>query len=206
MKKIIGLIILLVLVSSCGVKEEEKDYTTGEIDGIKYEETTEVSDNIKIQMANGDIILLELYPDIAPITVENFQKLIQEKFYSGSTFHRVMKGFMIQGGRNKDGKEADTIKGEFLNNGFDNYLNHDRGVISMARKGNDMDSASSEFFIVHQKTPSLDRDYASFGKVIAGMSIVDKIASTPVDSTDANFPVPLSPQVIKSITFINILD
>lgn len=207
MKKIkilvLGVLIVMIL-AACG--KEEVDLTTGVVDGIKYEETESVTTNIKIEMNNQDLILLELYPDSAPLTVENFQKLVKDKFYDGTKFHRVMENFMIQAGRSAHGKTAESIKGEFLNNGVDNYVLHEKGVISMARRGDDMDSASSEFFIMHKKDTFLDRDYATFGKVIAGMSTVDKIAKTPVDKSDPNFPVPLTDQVIKSIRFINIIE
>ena len=128
----------------------------------------------------GDIVI-ELDPEAAPITVANFQKLVKEKFYKNSTFHRIVDGFVIQGGASAKGKEAATIKGEFAENGVANPLAHERGVISMARLGNDPNSASSQFFIVLEtssnNTLSLDGKYAAFGRVIEGMDVVDAIAA-----------------------------
>lgn len=152
---------------------------------------------IEIEMTNGDIIKAELYPDIAPITVENFIKLINENFFDGLIFHRVIEGFMIQGGgfdENGNHKEAEEIKGEFEKNGVKNDLKHTRGVLSMARTMFP-NSASSQFFIMHQDAPHLDGQYAAFGKVTEGMEAVDKIASCKTDFSDA----PIEKQVIKTI-------
>ena len=153
--------------------------------------------NIEIEMMNGDIIKAELYPDVAPITVENFVKLINENFFDGLIFHRVIRGFMIQGGgydANGNHKDADSIKGEFTANGVTNNLKHTRGVLSMARTMFP-NSASSQFFIMHEDAPHLDGQYAAFGKVTDGIEAVDKIAECPTDMGDA----PLEPQVIKTI-------
>ena len=131
-------------------------------------------------------IVVELYPDVAPITVKNFKKLVSQGFYDGLIFHRVIEGFVIQGGDPEGtgmGGSADTIKGEFSANGVKNDLKHQRGVISMARS-NAMDSASSQFFIMHQDAPSLDGQYAAFGKVVYGMDVVDEIASVQTNSND----------------------
>ncbi len=144
----------------------------------------------------GDIYL-ELYPDIAPITVENFLKLVDSGFYHGLTFHRIISGFMAQGGDplgNGTGGSDATIKGEFSSNGVDNPLKHERGVLSMARSGNP-DSASSQFFIMHAEATHLDGDYAAFGKVIAGMDIVDAICLN-AHVTDANGTVPREDQPV----------
>ena len=179
-----------------------KDTSKGIIEKISYEETNEITNYVKLETTKG-IILVELYPDIAPITVENFQNLVNEKFYDGLIFHRVIKDFMIQGGDPEGtglGGSSKTIKGEFKNNGVNNDLSHTRGVISMARNSISMDSASSQFFIVQKDSTYLDGDYAAFGKVIAGMDVVDKIASVNVDSNDK----PTSMQKIKSIRFIKI--
>lgn len=192
--KILLLIGFCFLVSSCGMKEINTK--EGTLDGVIFKETEEVTNYVKITMANNDMILLELYPDIAPITVENFKKLVGQKYYDGLVFHRVIKDFMIQGG---NGKEAATIKGEFGANGFTNLLKHERGVISMAR-ANNMDSASSQFFIVHKDSPHLNGQYAGFGKVIAGLSTVDKIAEVATDSND----VPLKDQTMKDVRFVEI--
>ena len=138
--------------------------------------------NVKITMTGGGEIELELYPDIAPETVANFKSLVEEGFYDGLTFHRIIKGFMIQGGDplgNGMGGSDKNIKGEFKMNGFDNPLKHTRGVISMARSQMP-NSASSQFFIMHEDAPHLDGSYAAFGKVIKGIEIVDEIADTPV--------------------------
>lgn len=155
---------------------------------------------VKIEMQNGKVITLELYPNTAPETVKNFEKLVNEGFYNGLTFHRVINGFMIQGGcpkGNGTGGPGYHIKGEFASNGFDNPLKHTRGVISMAR-AQDPNSAGSQFFIMHQDAPYLDGQYASFGKVIDGIEVVDEIAKVRTDFSDK----PIEPQVIKSITII----
>ena len=156
------------------------------------------------QLEDGGNIELELYPDIAPKTVANFVKLANENFYDGLVFHRVIKDFMIQGGgydTDMTQHETDTITGEFLQNGSFNMIPHERGVISMARTAISMDSASSQFFIMHQDSPSLNGQYASFGKVTSGMEYVDKIAETETHSlTDMGMDdVPVQNQIIKTI-------
>ncbi|MBE6701114.1 MAG: peptidylprolyl isomerase [Ruminococcaceae bacterium] len=154
--------------------------------------------NATITLENGGEIKLELYPDIAPVTVENFVKLANEGFYDGLIFHRVIPGFMIQGGCPEGsgmGGPGYSIKGEFSANGFNNPLKHDRGVISMARSMNP-NSAGSQFFIMHEKAPHLDGQYAAFGKVTEGIEEVDKIASVSTDMRDR----PLVDQRIKTIT------
>lgn len=156
---------------------------------------------IEIKVKDYGTIEADLYDDLAPVTVENFKKLVNDKFYDGLTFHRIIKGFMIQGGDPKGdgtGGSSEKIKGEFANNGVQNNLAHTRGVLSMARSG-DPNSASSQFFIVHQDSPHLNGDYAAFGMVTKGMDVVDKIAeSVPV--TDGNGTVAKSNQpVIESI-------
>ena len=142
---------------------------------------------VTITMDDGKDIKIELYPDIAPITVENFVKLVKDGFYDGLTFHRIIPGFMIQGGDPEGtgmGGPGWSIKGEFSSNGVKNDLKHTRGVISMARSMNP-NSAGSQFFIMHQDSPHLDGDYAAFGKVTEGMEEVDRIASIPTDWNDA---------------------
>ena len=149
-------------------------------------------------MENGDTIKAELYPDIAPITVENFVKLVKEGFYDGLTFHRIISGFMIQGGcpnGNGTGGPGHTIKGEFSMNGVKNDLKHTPGVLSMARSMAP-DSAGSQFFIMHKTSPHLDGQYAAFGQVIEGMDVVNKLAEVATDYSDA----PLETQVMKSVT------
>ncbi|MCI8493279.1 MULTISPECIES: peptidylprolyl isomerase [Anaerotruncus] len=141
---------------------------------------------VTIQMENGKEIKIELYPQIAPITVENFIGLVKDGFYDGLTFHRVIPGFMLQGGCPDGtgmGGPGHTIKGEFSSNGVKNTLKHTRGVLSMAR-ANNPDSAGSQFFIMHADAPHLDGQYAAFGKVIEGMEAVDEIASVPTDYSD----------------------
>lgn len=141
---------------------------------------------VVIEMENGKEIKLELYPEKAPITVENFLKLAKEGFYDGLIFHRVIEGFMIQGGDptgTGTGGAKDKIKGEFLANGVANDLKHERGVISMARSRAN-DSASSQFFIVHRDAPHLDGSYAAFGRVVDGMDAVDEIAAVETDFGD----------------------
>jgi len=153
---------------------------------------------ITITMENGKQIKLELYPDIAPVTVENFEKLVKEGFYNGLCFHRVIPGFMIQGGCPQGsgmGGPGYQIKGEFAANGVKNDLKHTRGVISMAR-AMDPDSAGSQFFIMHEDAPHLDGQYAAFGKVIEGIEVVDEIASVSTNFSDK----PLTPQIMKSVT------
>lgn len=152
--------------------------------------------NAEIQLENGGVVNLELYPDIAPQTVNNFVKLVNDKFYDGLIFHRVIKDFMVQGGGfGTDGNqhEASAINGEFIYNGYMNLIRHDRGVISMARTS-EMNSASSQFFIMHKDTESLNGQYAAFGKVTSGMEYVDAIAETATEND-----VPVENQVIKTI-------
>ena len=150
------------------------------------------------EMENGDILKAELFPDIAPNTVNNFISLIQKGFYDGVIFHRVIEGFMLQGGDPQGtgmGGPDYCIKGEFTQNGFENNLAHDPGVLSMARTMAP-DSAGSQFFIMHKKSPHLDGLYAAFGKITEGMDIVDKIASVPTDSNDR----PMETQRMKKVT------
>ncbi|MCQ2473076.1 MAG: peptidylprolyl isomerase [Saccharofermentans sp.] len=153
---------------------------------------------ITIQMKDGGVIKAELYPEIAPITVQNFVDLAAKGFYNGLIFHRVISGFMIQGGDPEGtgmGGPGYTIKGEFSANGVKNDLKHTRGVLSMARAFNP-NSAGSQFFIMHETYPSLDGQYAAFGKVIEGIEVVDKIASVKTDYNDR----PLETQQIEFMT------
>lgn len=156
--------------------------------------------NICIEMENGKQMEAELYPEVAPITVENFVSLIKEDYFKGIIFHRVISGFMIQGGDPTGtgmGGSNKTIKGEFLANGVVNNLKHERGVLSMART-NDPNSASSQFFIMHQDAPYLDGQYAAFGKITKGIEVVDEIASVKTNAMDK----PLVDQRIKTIKLI----
>ncbi len=153
---------------------------------------------ITITMKDKGVIRLELSPEAAPITAENFEKLVSEGFYNGLVFHRVIPGFMIQGGCPQGtgtGGPGYHIKGEFAQNGVSNPIQHKRGVISMARSGHP-DSAGSQFFIMHADAPHLDGAYAAFGHVVEGMDVVDKIAKTPTGYGDK----PVTPQIIESIT------
>lgn len=153
---------------------------------------------VTITMSDGNVIKAELYPEIAPISVRNFISLINKKFYDDLIFHRVINGFMIQGGCPDGtgmGGPGYSIKGEFAQNGFENPLKHTEGVLSMARAQHP-DSAGSQFFIMHKTSPHLDGAYAAFGKVIEGLDIVDKIATTNTDYSDR----PLEDQVMKSVT------
>ena len=153
---------------------------------------------VTIEMENGDIMKAELYPEVAPNTVNNFVSLVKKGYYDGLIFHRVINGFMIQGGCPDGtgmGGPGHTIKGEFAQNGFANNLAHTEGVLSMARAMHP-DSAGSQFFIMHKAAPHLDGAYAAFGKIIEGMDIVNKIAETDTDYSDR----PLDEQKMKKVT------
>ena len=153
---------------------------------------------VTITMENGDVMKAELYPEIAPASVNNFVNLVQKGFYDGLIFHRVIAGFMIQGGDPEGtgmGGPGYCIKGEFASNGFKNDLKHTRGVLSMARSMRP-DSAGSQFFIMHANAPHLDGDYAAFGKLIEGEDVLDKIAGVDTDYSDR----PRKPQVMKTVT------
>ena len=180
----IGVVIFLIaafFLSNLANKEEKEE----KLLSGKYHVEMSVKDYGKIS--------LELDADIAPITVTNFMKLVNDKYYDGLTFHRIIKGFMVQGGNNPN-KKADTIKGEFEANGSKNKLSHERGVISMARTSYDMNSASSQFFIMHEDYTSLDGQYAAFGYVTEGMDVVDKLAE--VEVIDDNGTVPEDKQPV----------
>lgn len=158
------------------------------------------SNKVKIEMENGKSMVVELYPEVAPITVENFKNLVSEGFYDGLTFHRVIPGFVIQGGDPEGtgmGGSDKKIKGEFAQNGVPNDLKHERGVLSMARSMMP-DSASSQFFICHQAAPHLDGGYAAFGKVVEGIEVVDEIAMTETDYNDK----PVKSVVMKKVYMV----
>ena len=153
---------------------------------------------VTINFKDGDVIKVELFPKIAPNTVNNFISLVSKGFYNGICFHRVIEGFMIQGGDPQGrgiGGPGYSIKGEFSSNGFNNPLKHERGVISMARSMNP-NSAGSQFFIMHQNSPHLDGQYAAFGKVVEGIEVVDKIATTKTDWSD----MPYEDVVMKTVS------
>ena len=192
-KKFSFLLVLAVLVMGLSACGSSKSDTTSETRAKKPPKPTETAEatkkpeskttdtkgkhHAKIKVKDYGTIEVELDGDTAPITVANFIKLVNEKFYDGLTFHRIMSGFMIQGGDplgNGTGGSDETIKGEFSSNGVENNISHKRGVISMARSS-DPDSASSQFFIMHQDSTYLDGEYAAFGKVTKGMKVVDKI-------------------------------
>lgn len=153
---------------------------------------------VTIEMENGDIMKAELYPEIAPNTVNNFISLINKGYYDGLIFHRIINGFMIQGGCPDGtgmGGPGYSIKGEFAHNGFENDLAHTPGVLSMARSMHP-NSAGSQFFIMHKTSPHLDGEYAAFGKIIEGLDIVNKLAETATDYSDR----PLTPQTMRTVT------
>ena len=195
------------------------NYTTEKVNGKtiynieneKYIESEEATNYIKIDVNNYGIMIAELYPKVAPITVENIKEWIKEKFYDGIIFHRVIKDFMIQTGdptgTGMGGSEKE-IKGEFEINGIKNNISHTRGVLSMARRGSNpetedtMNSASSQFFIVHQDSNFLDGSYASFGKLLNGYDILDKIATTSTDQNDK----PLNDIKMNSIRFVTLYE
>lgn len=155
---------------------------------------------VRITMEDGGIIDIELNEEVAPITCENFKKLVKEGFYNGLTFHRVIPGFMIQGGCPQGtgmGGPGYTIQGEFASNGVANPIRHTRGVISMAR-AQDPNSAGSQFFIMHADAPHLDGDYAAFGHVVEGMEVVDEIAAVTTDFRD----MPRTPVVMKTVRVV----
>lgn len=169
---------------------------------MNFVKTNETTEYVQITMESGKSLVLKLDAENAPITVANFQKLVGEGFYDGLIFHRVIAGFMVQGGDPTGtgmGGSKQTIKGEFLANGVRNTLSHKRGVISMART-NVPDSASSQFFICHADAAFLDGQYAAFGKVVEGIDAVDDIAAVPTDRMDK----PLKPQRMKEVCFVKI--
>lgn len=193
MKKIIALVMsIIMLVLSLSLTSCES---------TPYKKSDSETNFVLIKVKDFGDIVVELYPDKAPITVANFKKLVSEKFYDGLVFHRIIENFMIQGGgfnENYKEKDAASIKGEFSANGIDNPIKHTRGVISMART-NVMDSASSQFFIMHKDSPHLDGKYAAFGNTVYGIEVVDKIAVVATNYYDA----PKQPVVIESISFVN---
>jgi peptidyl-prolyl cis-trans isomerase B (cyclophilin B) len=179
--------------SSSNENAKSQETTTG---GVSQ---TAKNPIVTIEMVSGDIIKVELYPEIAPNTVNNFISLVNKGFYNGLIFHRVIPGFMIQGGDpagTGGGGPGYVIKGEFSANGFKNDLKHTRGVISMARLSQPMDSAGSQFFIMVADAPSLDGQYAAFGKVTEGIEAADKIVAVQRDANDK----PLQEQKIKTVT------
>lgn len=208
MKKAISAIAVILsltmLLASCTIGGKDDPSATPTPPPSPNPELTKNTVNASIILEDGGVIELELYPDLAPETVQNFVELAEDGFYDGTIFHRVIEGFMIQGGgydENLRSKKADTIFGEFAMNGFENELAHVRGVISMAR-AQDVNSASSQFFIVQQDATYLDGQYAAFGRVTEGMDVVDEIASERTGSVASQGmeDVPVDPIVIETIT------
>ena len=190
MKRLLCIALCLILLGTMGCTSGEKNKTEEETMHSEYPIAT-------ITMKDGGVIKLELYPKIAPESVKNFISLANSKFYDGLIFHRVISGFMIQGGcpkGNGTGGPGYNIKGEFSANGVDNSLSHERGVISMAR-AMAYDSAGSQFFICHADSQFLDGQYAAFGMVLGGIENVDVIASVPTDSSDK----PRTEQVMRTV-------
>jgi peptidyl-prolyl cis-trans isomerase B (cyclophilin B) len=188
------------MVSCEAPKLEDIDFSEVSLD--KVTEINRKSNYVVISVKDYGKIVVRLFPKVAPETVKNFKNLVADKFYDGLIFHRVIRGFMIQGGDPEGtgyGSGPNSIFGEFSKNGFENNLPHLRGVISMAR-GNDMNSASCQFFICHATYPTLDGKYASFGFVVAGMEVVDRIASTPTGYKDR----PITPVQIEYIRFAKV--
>lgn len=197
------LLTLVLVLAACGSDDSIDSENSGSSDGesavqeVTYAEDVTENPIATITMATGEKIVVELEPKTAPNTVANFIALANDGFYDGLIFHRVIEGFMIQGGDPEGtgmGGPGYSIAGEFTDNGFENNLKHTRGVISMARSG-DPNSAGSQFFIMHEDESNLDNQYASFGKVIEGIEVVDRIATTEV-----NGEKPKTDEVIESIT------
>ena len=213
LKKILSAFIclaMLLAVSACNDKETADknltDTTQTSQDTAKTDEKSELYQDavgFSIELENGGVMKGELYPNLAPVTVKNFIGLCEDNFYDGLIFHRVIKGFMIQGGgydENMIPKETASIKGEFTSNGFKNELKHTKGVLSMARTMVP-DSASSQFFIMHEDAPHLDGEYAAFGRVTEGLDIIDEIATAETTVNDYGMSdVPVEPIIIKTIT------
>jgi peptidyl-prolyl cis-trans isomerase B (cyclophilin B) len=187
--------VMLIMAGGCGASGEGK---SNEQESTKTAQVIEENPIVTITMENNDEIKVELYPNIAPNTVNNFISLVESGFYDGLTFHRVIPGFMIQGGDPEGtgtGGPDYEIKGEFSSNGFENDVKHERGIISMARTQSP-DSAGSQFFIMVADANSLDGDYAAFGKVTAGMDVVDSIVNVKTNERDK----PLEDQKMKQVT------
>ena len=211
MNSILSIFLSLAMFAGAGCANDKK------ADGVDKSDAIQ----IKIVLENGKEMKGELYPNVAPKSVENFVGLIEEDFFDGTIFHRCIENFMIQGGGydetfyegNFDSKETDTIEGEFTQNGFKNELKHTRGVLSMART-NDPNSASSQFFIMHQDSPHLDGQYAAFGAITEGLDVVDEIATSEMTAVDGTVTfqgekymqqmtdVPVEPIVIKTIDIV----
>jgi len=211
MKKIIAFILVAVMLlafASCdpieinpGANKPADTEAPAGTDGPKVDDPYANTVKIKIDVKDFGVMTLELYPDLAPITVENFLSYVDENYFEGLEFHRIMKGFMIQGGDGHGGEHA-AIKGEFKENGYNNPLSHQKGVISMARTSQSMDSATSQFFICNADASySLDGKYAAFGKLIEGEDVLDAISDVEVTVNEwGEQSKPVNPVIIDSIT------
>ena len=209
MKRFISIIMAAAMafsLTACGETKTAQTYAVNHTVGSKADATAEeVKDEnllsgtykVRIEVDNYGDIVVELDADSAPISVTNFMNLVHEDFYSGLTFHRIIEGFMMQGGQSKE-KKAKNIKGEFEGNGVNNPIRHERGVISMAR-ANDPNSADSQFFICHQDSFFLDGQYAAFGHVVSGMDVVDKICEEAIVTDNNGSVAPENQPVIKGI-------
>ena len=218
MKKLLSLLIVSAMALTMTACSKEDNKTTSSTDKTQQTQTQQevkpavdeeklYADAIEftIELENGGIMKGELYPNLAPKTVENFVKLANDNFYDGLIFHRVIKDFMIQGGgydENMTPKDSETVIGEFYSNGFENPLKHTKGVISMAR-AQDPNSASSQFFIMVADAPHLDGQYAAFGHVTDGQDVVDKIAADSVPVDDNGTVAPENQPVIESVKIID---
>ncbi|MFJ7406961.1 MULTISPECIES: peptidylprolyl isomerase [unclassified Lysinibacillus] len=191
---VFSLMALAFVLTGCGTSKEDK---TAE-EKVDYASAVKENPIVTITMNDDKKIVIELEPKVAPNTVANFISLVKDGFYDGLIFHRVIPGFMVQGGDpagNGSGGPAYSINGEFTKNGFENNLKHERGVISMARTNDNPNSAGSQFFIMVEESSHLDGDYAAFGKVIEGMETVDEIVAVNRDATDK----PLEDQIMKKV-------
>lgn len=215
MKKLLAVLLSLTMLlsfSACGKdnndtpinSEEPKTENTASPQPTENSELYADTIGVTIELENGAVMKGELYPNLAPKTVENFVKLAKSNFYDGLIFHRVINGFMIQGGgydKDMNPKESATIEGEFTANGFENNLKHTKGVLSMARTP-DPDSASSQFFIMQEDSPHLDGQYAAFGRITEGLEYIDEIAESKTGTNEkyGMDDVPVEPIIIKTIT------
>lgn len=197
-KVVLATLSLLLILAACSSQNKDEG-SDAKSDGALVQ-SSESNPVVKIEMQNNDVMMIELYPEVAPNTVSNFIELIEEGFYDGVMFHRIIPGFMIQGGDPEGtgmGGPGYSIMGEFSNNGFENNLKHERGVISMARSQQN-DSAGSQFFIIDELAPHLDKDYAAFGVVIEGLDTLDAIVSVDTDKNDR--PLAGQEQIMKKVT------
>ena len=203
--KLVAVACIFLIMTACTKEQPAQQVEAPKEQIIAHTPTETETDFVKLEMVDGGVMIIELYPEKAPKTVENFKKLVSDGFYNGLIFHRVEKDFVIQTGDPTGlgtGGSEETIEGEFAMNGFLNDIKHERGVISMARLSTNYDSASSQFFICHQDCRnSLDGRYAAFGKIISGFETLDRIANVKTNASNR----PISEQKISSIKFVNIV-